>query len=166
MNTAGKQSLTCFSSFIIISGPFHSPSDVLLIFRSRYWFAIGLHVIFILRRCLPPVQTPFPRSPTLAKRPVPPAACGWDRNITFCVRPFQSSYSHKLPNRARSYRGHAAESTWTRRFTLGIYSLRSPLLRVSRLFSFPGLIDMLKFSPYCFSIQGKKVKGGVLFEWG
>ena len=72
MNTTKKQSLNCFCSFITISGPFHSPSEVLFIFPSWYWFAIGLHEIFSFSRCLPTVRTAIPSNPTLTKRPITP----------------------------------------------------------------------------------------------
>lgn len=68
MDGTGKHSQSQTSSLASVSGPFYSYVYVLFNFPSLYWFAIGFQMIFSFTRCLPRVQTPFPRSPTLASR--------------------------------------------------------------------------------------------------
>lgn len=46
-------------------------------------------------------------------------------------------------------------------FKFELLPLHSPLLRQSRLVSFPPLIDMLKFSGYPYLIRGQPEKKGV-----
>ena len=41
----------------------------------------------------------------------------------------------------------------------GLFPFHSPLLRESQLFSFPGLINMLKFVPYSYLNSGRKMIG-------
>lgn len=49
---------------------FNSPSGVLFIFPSRYFFAIGFSLIFSRGWTIPPFSTPIPRSTTLTRRTV------------------------------------------------------------------------------------------------
>ena len=51
-------------------------------------------------------------------------------------------------------------ATKGRRFGAGLCPFHSPLLRASRLFSFPPLINMLKFGGSPCLLSGRKAKGG------
>jgi hypothetical protein len=60
------------------------------------------------------------------------------------------------------------DAAWTpwgegrrRRFWDGLWPVHSPLLRPSQLLSFPGLIDMLKFSPSFCTAQVNALKCGI-----
>jgi hypothetical protein len=49
-------------------------------------------------------------------------------------------------------------------FQVGLKTFHSPLLGLSLLFSFPPLIDMLKFSGWSCLISGRIIKFGFLVE--
>lgn len=57
-------------------------------------------------------------------------------------------------------------ATKGRRFGAGLCPFHSPLLRASRLFSFPPLINMLKFGGSPCLLSGRKAKGGQRPEKG
>ena len=118
---------------------------VLFNFPSRYLFAIGLGVIFSLTWSLPRALSCTPKQldsreevsaasrppygPITLYEPWPQSRwtwTGWERR------------EETLPN--ATFR-----ATEGRRFSAGLCPFHSPLLRASQLFSFPPLINMLKF---------------------
>ena len=62
------------------------------------------------------------------------------------------------PGRDPSER-HIPRSQYDLQFGDGLIPFHSPLLRESQLFSFPGLINMLKFGPYSYLNSGRKMIG-------
>ncbi len=125
---------------------------MLFTFPSRYWFTIGLRVIFSLGGRSPQIQTGFHVSrPTQVpsrrssgfrlrgSNPLCRAFPGTSANppIIFCWRPYNPAGR-------------------TRRF--GLIPVRSPLLRESRLISLPPGTEMFQFpgfalTPYVFRCQ-------------
>ena len=115
---------------------------MLFTFPSRYWYTIGLQVIFSLGGWSPQIQTGF-----LVSRPtqVPPRTSS----------DFRLRGSNPL---CRAFPGTSANLPiilcWrpynpagrTRRF--GLFPLRSPLLRESRLISFPSGTEMFQFPEF------------------
>ena len=118
---------------------------VLFNFPSRYLFAIGLEVIFSLTRSLPrtlsctPKQLDSreeacferipPHGPITLSGPWPQSRWTW---AGFRARARLSRTPHS-----------AQERSW--QVGAGLCPFHSPLLRASQLFSFPPLINMLKF---------------------
>ena len=115
---------------------FHSPPGVLFTFPSRYWCTIGHGRVFSLGGWSPQLPTGF----LVSRRTQVPGPSAGDL--------FRIRGSHPLrravPGRFR-YRFHADGTTprpgpttpWPKpRF--GLFPLRSPLLRESRLISLPG----------------------------
>ena len=121
---------------------------MLFTFPSRYWYTIGLRVIFSLGGWSPRIQTGF-----LVSRPtqVPPRTSS----------DFRLRGSNPL---CRAFPGTSANSPiifcWrpynpvgrTRRF--GLFPLRSPLLRESRLISFPSGTEMFQFPEFTLLTYG------------
>ena len=118
---------------------FHSLFKVLFIFPSLYLFAIGLSPVFSFRWNLPPTWSCIPKQ--------------LDSSAEFyAVRGAIARGSHPLrrpvPRNVDSARPKtsACKLQRPRAFKFELLPLHSPLLRQSRLVSFPPLIDMLKFS--------------------
>ena len=101
-------------------------SEVLFAFPSRYWFTIGHSVVFSLRGWSPYLQTEF-----------------------HVFRPTRLSSTPQL--RLRDY--HSLSFTFPDNsaiimLTFGLFPFRSPLLRKSRLISFPRGTEMFHFSRF------------------
>ena len=127
------------ASSVTVSGSFHPLFRVLVNFPSRYLFAIGLQQVFSLRWDLPPIRAAFSSYPTRLKR-------SWTK------RPVQDGRGSNPPRRAFSCTLSWTDASRTlyynakKAFHIGLFPLRSPLLRESLLVSFPPLNYMLKFS--------------------
>jgi len=125
---------------------------VLFNFPSRYLFTIGLVVIFSLRRSLPPTLGCTFKQPDSAERTAPthphrphgPCTLYGQRGRRFRSDLDTGSrcagQNRSFPN--TTFRMLTFAST---RFGAGLLPFHSPLLRESLLFSFPPLINMLKF---------------------
>ena len=118
-----------------VSGLFHSPSGVLFTFPSRYFCTIGHPFVFSLGGWSPLLQTGFHVShPTLDPS-------SYTRSFLQAChllwRGFPSRFSHRSYTKWRS-------ATPLARF--GLFPVRSPLLRESRLFSFPLVTKMFQFT--------------------
>ena len=125
---------------------FHSPFGDLFIFPSRYLFAIGLLPVFSLRRDPPPALGCTPKQPDSPISSLA-AASTWGPGRGF--HPLWRAFPMQLGPRCRpsadlhattpAPQGHKDSHA-------GLFPLQSPLLRESRLFSFPPLTKMLQFS--------------------
>lgn len=130
---------------------------VLFNFPSRYLFAIGLGVIFSLAWSLPRALSCTPKqldsreksarsgsrltglSPSTGRGPS-------QGGLELAAAPREDSPEHHIPRNRDGWR-----------FGAGLCPFHSPLLRASRLFSFPPLINMLKFSGCSCLISGRAV---------
>ena len=124
---------------------------VLLIFRSRYWFAIGRQGVLSLAGWAPPIRAGFHVSgPTqvLSRNPSP-VAYG---TITLSGRPFQAASAEVPGWFCRVLQPRPDESG---RFRL--IRVRSPLLTESRFLSFPGGTEMFQFPPFARHTYGFSV---------
>ncbi len=121
---------------------------MLFTFPSRYWYTIGLRVIFSLGGWSPRIQTGF-----LVSRPtqVPPRT-----SLDFRLRgsnPLCRAFPDTSANPLiifcwRPYNPAGR----TRRF--GLFPLRSPLLRESRLIYFPSGTEMFQFPEFALLTYG------------
>jgi hypothetical protein len=130
---------------------------VLFNFPSRYLFAIGLGVIFSLARSLPRALSCTPKqldSGEEAGATLRTAARAY--HPPWAVAPVKvdlgrsESGEMALPNATFRATGEG------RRFGAGLRPFHSPLLGASLLFSFPPLINMLKFGGYSCLLSGRK----------
>ncbi|GFT36626.1 hypothetical protein NPIL_642691 [Nephila pilipes] len=118
---------------------------VLFNFPSRYLFAIGLTVVFSLGWSLPPVLGLHSQATRLAGEPR--GNHGARERASHPLRKMPRSWG--LPAHSRSTLPTRPNATFPRSrrgFGAGLLPVRSPLLGESLLFSFPPLINMLKFS--------------------
>ena len=119
---------------------------VLFNFPSRYLFAIGLEVIFSLTWSLPRTLSCTPKQldsgEKVSSRKQPPYG-----PITLYGPWPQSRWTltGRLREKRLSHTPHSARPAKGRQFGAGLCPFHSPLLRASLLFSFPPLINMLKF---------------------
>jgi len=152
-----------FHSSFTISHAFHSLFRLLFIFRSHYLFAIGLDTVFRLltgiretfalesqparlfgHRCLSRAHVSFITSnrtglsPSMAPSPTGIRTGEYTRSL---------AASQLQICRALWHNGHTT-------FRMVLFPLHSPLLRESLLFSFPGVNNMLKFTPYSICYEG------------
>ena len=115
---------------------------MLFTFPSRYWYTIGLRVIFSLGGWSPRIQTGF-----LVSRPtqVPPRTPSDFRlrGANPLCRAFPDTSAN--PPIILCWRPYNPAGR-TRRF--GLFPLRSPLLRESRLISLPSGTEMLQFPEF------------------
>ena len=140
-------SLNFIDSPLTISISFNSLFKVLFNFRSRYLFTIGLSIIFSFRWNLPPFQAAVPNSPTLQPANINETLL---RNhyeiITLLDTAFQRTcVSKSMPTRGEPQNYNSTTPIGIADLKFELYPVHSPLLRVSLLFSFPPLINMLKF---------------------
>ena len=114
-------------------------TGVLFTFPSRYWFTIGRQVVFSLARWSSRIPTGFHVS--RGTRDTPRALRDFAYGaFTLFGRPFQTlPLSLRVPCRSPT----TPEGISSRRF--GLFPFRSPLLRESRLISFPSGTEMFQF---------------------
>jgi hypothetical protein len=130
-----------------MSGTCNSFCKVLFILRSHYLCAIGLRAIFSLGRDIPAVSRCSPNQHYSIRGWQPHPGRGRNGGFTLLA-----GLSREL--RPRLIVGTARPKHTTirqpkgRRFSAEHFPARSPLRRESQLLSFPGLNDMLKFSPW------------------
>ena len=148
------------ASLLVVSRSLNSLFKVLFNFRSRYLFAIGLAVIFSLRRCIPPTSSCTLKQPYSQTRAFVLMPTGFrifirDFNpLWSTIRSFvwtHASRHFKLKQSAHTQ--HRLVENTQPDLCVGLYPVRSPLLGVSLLFSLPPLIDMFKFSGYSHLIE-------------
>ena len=108
-----------------VSGLFHSPLGVLFTVPSQYWFTIGRSGVFSLRGWSPYVQTGF-----LVSRLT--RGC----NCFLLIRGYHPLW-RRFPTTSNFYKN-----------STGLFPVRSPLLRESRLMSFPPGTKMFQFSGF------------------
>ena len=135
---------------------FHSPPGVLFTFPSRYWFTIGRQGVFSLGGWSPRIPTGFHVSRGTWEPDPEESQCLFAyRAFTFYGAPFQSASARlgisvtPRPGRSRNRSGPATPTpqrlraiTWHR---FRLFPVRSPLLRESRLLSFPRGTEMFQF---------------------
>ena len=160
-----KQDCKGIASFSAISHAFHSLFKVLFIFPSRYLYAIGLTTIFSHGWHIPPkkIKALLPKNLTHTK---------WHTRL-LTPKPQNAQGCHLVARLIQEHfilvGTHSRVVTWhkttiqrlahTRRdFKTGLFPLHSPLLWKSRLFSFPPLNNMLKFSRYSYFIWENKIR--------
>ena len=130
----------------LVSGSLHLPSRVLFSFHSRYYCAIGLGSCLGLEGDAPHIRARFPTHATLdtSNRPsrLPLRVC----------HPLWSPIPGDLGLAREDVPGsklHISTAS-RRRIRFALYPLRSPLLRASRLISFPSRTRMLRFREFPF----------------
>jgi hypothetical protein len=129
-------------------------TGVLFTFPSRYWFTIGHQQVFSLGGWSPRIPTGFHVScGTWVSRTKSLVALLY-RAVTFCGRPFQIVRlatrfitlqlrrigTKRDPSTPMTQRTRAITRHW-----FGLFPFRSPLLRESRLLSFPRGTEMFQF---------------------
>ena len=142
---------------LLVSGTFHSPSGVLFTFPSRYWFTIGRQRVFSLTRWSSQIPTGFHVSRsnrvtcpgrTIAFH-VQDSHLLWSAfphgsaMLGLCNFPAILQYGQTGPSTPHAQRLQPVTRT---RFWL--FPFRSPLLRKSRLLSFPRGTEMVHFPRY------------------
>ena len=118
---------------------------VLFNFPSRYLFAIGLGVIFSLTWSLPRTLSCTPKKLDSGEK-----SARRDNRLTGLSPstgrgPSQGGLGLVDSSREDSPKHHIPRDLDSRQFGAGLCPFHSPLLRASLLFSFPPLINMLKF---------------------
>lgn len=114
---------------------FNSLSKVLFTFPSRYFYSIGLELIFPIGWNVPPFHTPLQRNANLGRMTLRESEIVY-RNIIF---------SFLLSQGVNLFTLFAIPNTWEKSLFLVDFPVRSPLLKKSLLFLIPPLNDMLKF---------------------
>ena len=124
---------------------FNSLFKVLFIFPSRYLFAIGLSPVFSFRWDLPPALGCIPKQPDSLNAKHKRQMLSRFTGLSPSVAPHSKGLDQPACLDSRSlvynpdYLGQPGSN-------FELFPLHSPLLGESWLFSFPPLIDMLKFS--------------------
>ena len=110
---------------------FHSSSEVLFTFPSRYWFTIGLSVVFSLTGWSRQIHTEF-----LEFRATQDT---FRINIFTCtgLSPSMVELSKTVPLQIFSSHQGPTTPLLPKQYRFGLFPFRSPLLRESHLFSFP-----------------------------
>ena len=134
---------------------------VLFNFPSRYLFAIGLGVIFSLTWSLPRTLSCTPKQLDSRGKPAQRVDRLTGLSPSMGRGPSQGGLGLDDAPRGGSPEHHIPRDRGGRRFGAGLRPFHSPLLRASQLFSFPPLINMLKFggSPCLLSGRSKKLGG-------
>ena len=132
---------------------------VLFNFPSRYLFAIGLGVIFSLTWSLPRTLSCTPKQ--LDSRGKPAQHVGRLTGLSPSTGrgPSQGGLGLANASRGGSPEHHIPSDGDRLRFGAGLRPFHSPLLRASRLFSFPPLINMLKFGGSPCLLSGRSNEG-------
>ena len=118
---------------------------VLFNFPSRYLFAIGLGIIFSLTWSLPRTLSCTPKQLDSREKPAQRASGLTGLSPSTGHGPSQGALERTGSQRWGSPEHHIPRDRDGRQFDAGLCPFHSPLLRASRLFSFPPLINMLKF---------------------
>ena len=118
---------------------------VLFNFPSRYLFAIGLGIIFSLTWSLPRTLSCTPKQLDSREKPAHQARGLTGLSPSTGHGPSQGALERSGSIRGGSPEHHMPRDRDGRQFDAGLSPFHSPLLRASRLFSFPPLINMLKF---------------------
>jgi hypothetical protein len=131
---------------------------VLFNFPSRYLFAIGLGVIFSLTWSLPRTLSCTPKQLDSRGKPAQRPIRLTGLSPSMGRGPSQGGLGPDEASRGGSPKHHIPRDRGGRRFGAGLRPFHSPLLGASQLFSFPPLINMLKFggSPCLLSGRSKK----------
>lgn len=148
---------------------FHSFFKVLLIFPSRYFFAISFPIVFRLWCVLSPFQITLPSNSTLFLDKYQQTLLSHTR-LSLCIAglsipilqsvrildlPIHFGYTSRWMTPAdksgRLKSTKAFTPSWF--YQLGLCLVHSPLLKTSLLFSIPSLIDMLKLWEFSYSFQ-------------
>lgn len=147
---------------------FHSFFKVLLIFPSRYFFAISFPIVFRLWCVLSPFQITLPSNSTLfldkyqqillSHTRLSLCIAGLSipilRSIKFLDLPIHFGYTSRWMTQADLTEAKTTDAftpSWF--YQLGLCLVHSPLLKTSLLFSIPSLIDMLKLWEFSYSFQ-------------
>ena len=118
---------------------------VLFNFPSRYLFAIGLGVIFSLMWSLPHTLSCTPKQLDSREKSAQQDGRLTGLSPSMGRGPSQGGLGLAIQLREDSPEHHMPRDLKSRRFGAGLCPFHSPLLRASQLFSFPPLINMLKF---------------------
>ena len=124
---------------------FNSLFKVLFTFPSQYLFAIGFPSIFSLRRSVSPHLDSNPKLSDSSSASFE-SSPGEHGSVTLFAGQFQKPW----PGPFSADCGLQLTTPWpqAKDSQLGLFPVRSPLLRESLLTSFPPLTDMLKFSGF------------------
>ena len=124
---------------------FKSLFKVLFIFPSRYLFAIGLSPVFSFRWDLPPALGCIPKQPDSLNAKHKRQMLSRLTGLSPSVAPHSKGLGQPacLESRSLVYNPDCLGQPGS---NFELFPLHSPLLGESWLFSFPPLIDMLKFS--------------------
>jgi hypothetical protein len=133
---------------------------VLFNFPSRYLFAIGLGVIFSLTWSLPRTLSCTPKQLDSRGKPAQRNSRLTGLSPSMGCGPSQGGLGPTVTSRGGSPKHHIPRDRGGRRFGAGLCPFHSPLLRASRLFSFPPLINMLKFGGSPCLLSGRKISLG------
>ena len=133
---------TCTQFHVLLNSLF----KVLFNFPSRYLFAIGLGVIFSLTWSLPGTSGCTSKQPYSGEKSAPHAGRLTGLSPSTGLGPSQGGLRLAVVLRSDSPKHHIQRKCRnTGPFGAGLCPFHSPLLRASLLFSFPPLINMLKF---------------------
>ena len=116
--------------------------EVLFTFPSRYWFAVGLPVVFSLAGWSPLIRAGFLVSRLTQVRPGPHVSDFAYGPFTLCGAAFQRLL---LSFRAVAGGRPTTPERAFRPLRFGLVRVRSPLLTQSRLLSFPPGTEMFQF---------------------
>ena len=130
---------------------------VLFNFPSRYLFAIGLGVIFSLAWSLPRALSCTPKQLDSREKSAQSGRRLTGLSPSTGRGPSQGGLELAIAGRGDSPEHHIPRDLLGRRFGAGLCPFHSPLLGASQLFSFPPLINMLKFSGCSCLISGREV---------
>ena len=131
---------------------------VLFNFPSRYLFAISLGVIFSLTWSLPRTLSCTPKQLDSREKPAQRVNRLTGLSPSMGRGPSQGGLWLVIALRGGSPKHHIPRNLDGWRFGAGLCPFHSPLLRASRLFSFPPLINMLKFGGSPCLLSGRKLK--------
>ena len=132
---------------------------VLFNFPSRYLFAIGLGVIFSLTWSLPRTLSCTPKQLDSRGKPAQHVDRLTGLSPSVGHGPSQGGLGLVVASRGGSPKHHIPRDRDGRQFGAGLCPFHSPLLRASQLFSFPPLINMLKFGGSPCLLSGRSKKG-------
>ena len=118
---------------------------VLFNFPSRYLFAIGLGVIFSLMWSLPHTLSCTPKQLDSKEKSARKDVRLTGLSPSMGHGPSQGGLGLDIKSRDDPPEHHIPRYREGRRFDAGLRPFHSPLLGASQLFSFPPLINMLKF---------------------